>query len=224
MSIELKLSRLLVSQQYSNEINHTSHTFQTSRKHWGNVLRNLLKNFLFANFNTSFYVNQLKHISFHGCSKFKQTILLQQHFLMIVCCLKKTFTVYFCQQIDYSSLSNNCAAQLINFYENSSLHVLIPVCTIINFWEFSNLHIYSSLHIYLIKKIFYLHIDKFWILPLFHESTRLILECYLQVWQIFSPGSFKKSMNFLPCNFIPSYKSNKFCKFYSLNMYSSPHI
>ena len=50
----------------------------------------------------------------------------------------------------YFSLSNSCAAQRINFLKNSSLHILIPVWTIINFWEFSNLHIYSILYVYLI--------------------------------------------------------------------------
>ena len=93
------------------------------------------------------------------------------------------------------------SAQLLIF-ENFPTCTFILACTFV--WK---------------RKKSYLFINKFWILPLFQVNFRM-----LQVHQMFLQGSFKKAINFSPCMVIPSCKTNNFCKFSSLHIYSSLHI
>ena len=106
---------------------------------------------------------------------------------LIVCSLKNLI-------LTYSSLLNNCAAQLINFLNNSSLHMLIWVCTFIDISEYSGLHIYSNLHNYwnwreilssckLIKiccKLFIL----FWIFLLLTSKRHLTLFVKTEIYRV----------------------------------------
>ena len=56
--------------------------------------------------------------------------------------------------VAYSDLPNNCAANLIIFWDKTHLHNLIRTYTFINFEVIFYLHVYSDLHDYSILRKF----------------------------------------------------------------------
>ena len=139
---------------------------------------------------------------------------------------------------------NNCAAQLINFLKNSSLHMLIWVCTFINISEYFSLHIYSNLHNYwnwreilssckLIKiccKLFIL----FWIFLLLTSKRHLTLFVKTEIYRVCEKFSclhicsmlhnhYLDFKNCSSCTFIPFCTIIEFWNSSSLHIYSILH-